>query len=364
MQISKQSFGDLGQHWTPKNIITLMVSLRHNYGSVLEPSAGSGRFMEIIPEAEGIEIDKTVIPKELISRYSIQSFFNFPISKKYDTCIGNPPYVNGKLLSEDWFCSWKPIIPKTANAYLHFIEKSIQHLNNYGELIFIVPSSVLSDTSKGSKLRKKMCLEGAFTHFIFCDKIVKWEKAAIDTVIFRWVKGEKQKQVHTNNGLMTLFEKNGFIWLIDFDLKGIIGDFFKVTVGAAPSRSAFTISNKNTEKKYIQNGSIVMIDEKDIKIWPRRRFTPNIDKIFFLGGPTRKKNIFFYGTSERHLDNVLIPKIKIDCEKAALILNDWFLKNGEKLKIIIGGRWSIGIKQFEHCPIDNELYSKLLTIIF
>ncbi len=60
-------------------------------------------------------------------------FFDYPIFQKFDTIIGNPPYIRyrdipeatrNKLSSE--------LFDERSNLYLFFIEKSIQHLNDGG----------------------------------------------------------------------------------------------------------------------------------------------------------------------------------------------------------------------------------------
>ena len=363
MKNLKQKTGDLGQHWTPENIVQLMTSLRRNTGDVLEPSAGTGRFLRAIPEAIGVEIDPSVIPADIRDRYVLGSFFDFGIGHKFETCIGNPPYVNGKLLTPDWFGTWRPEIPITANAYLHFIEKCIQHLSDRGELIFIVPSTLFSETSKGSKLRSKMCSSGAFTDVIFADSLVQWDTAAVSTIVFRWEKGAEQNVVRTNRGEKYLFESNGFVWLVDFEVHGVFGDFFKATVGAAPSSEALKNSDSEGAASYIRNGVPVPVDETQIDSWPRKKFTKIGPKIFFLGGPTRKTARFFSGTTNRHIDHALIPLENMDCVAGAALIDEWFRKNADGLDLMDDGRWSIGEKQFENCPSDKHLKKALLDLV-
>jgi hypothetical protein len=101
------------------------------------------------------------------------------------------------------------------------------------------------------------------------------------------------------------------------------------------------------------------VDETNVKSWPRPRLTPEQDKIFFIGGPTRKDPRFFFGRSPRHMDYALLPKASIDCKKAADVINTWFSDKGTLLGLIIGGRWNAGVKQLENCPIDAELKENL-----
>ena len=79
-------------------------------------------------------------------------FLSVDISAKYDTIIGNPPYVK----------------TKGGNLYLDFIEKCYRLLNPGGELIFIVPSDFIKLTSS-SKIINTMMENGTFTHIIHID---------------------------------------------------------------------------------------------------------------------------------------------------------------------------------------------------
>ena len=261
MKNNKQKFGDLGQHWTADKTIDLMISLIKNHGSILEPAAGSGKFVQRFPECIAIEIDELVIPNNLREQYIICNFFDYEISNLFETIIGNPPYVAGKLLDQEWFSNWKGISPKNSNSYIHFIEKCISHLEDNGELIFIVPSSFLSATSRGKELRKKMVLEGAFTDIII--KNVEWEEAAIETLIFRWQKGLKQGIVKTDKGNIHLYEKNGFIWLLNFNPLGVLGDYFKATVGSAPLKEDVENGNfSSVYGEYVLDGKFIKVCEK------------------------------------------------------------------------------------------------------
>jgi hypothetical protein len=351
MKNNKQSIGDLGQHWTPNEIVDKMISLKRNTGKTLEPSAGSGRFVNKIKDITAIEIDKNVVPSDLLSVYNIINFFDYPEYHKFDTVIGNPPYVAGNLLLIEWFSNWKGVCPRTANSYLHFIDKCINHLSENGEIIFIIPSTFFSDTSRGKELRKKMVKLGAFTDVFYCSD-VKWEKASIDTLIFRWEKGLKQDTVLTNRGNKTLFESNGFIWLIDFEPISSMNEWFKPTVGSVPSRIAIETGGPT---KYFCNGQMIGVDESNKKTWSRVHDTKYGPKIFFNGGPCRRWPMIYSGNYDKHLNHVLLPKKELNIEIIESALNDWFKKNGEKLGLIKGGRWSCGIGQIDNCPIDKEL---------
>ena len=134
----------LGQVFTPQFIVAQMLQLRKNFGSVFEPSAGNGAFAKNIPNCVGIEIDSNYCDENSIN----MDFFDYSINNKFDTIIGNPPFVR-----------FQDILPKTknklksalfdgrTNLYMFFIEKCINHLSINGELIFITPRDFLKATS-------------------------------------------------------------------------------------------------------------------------------------------------------------------------------------------------------------------------
>ena len=47
---------ELGQVFTPQNIVENMLSLRKNFGTVLEPSCGDGAFLKNLPNAVGTNV--------------------------------------------------------------------------------------------------------------------------------------------------------------------------------------------------------------------------------------------------------------------------------------------------------------------
>lgn len=361
MQNKNQKKGDLGQVWTPEPIVDKMVNLIQNKGSILEPSAGCGRFVDKLKNITALEIDSTVVSKK--HNYIIKNFFDYSVENKFSTIITNPPYVNGRLLNNSWFGDWNcGVLNKTANAYLHFIEKSIHHLEKNGELIFIIPASFFSDTSFGKPLRNLMFEKGSFTHIYF-ENNIKWDNADIDEIIiFRWQKDLKNNKVRTDKGNKFIINNNGFLWIIDFEPKGKIGDYFKASVGSAPLKADIeNADNSETFDFYVKEGRSIKVCEKNRKNWPRVKDTKKIDKIFFVGRPIRRWPIFFEGNSEKHIDWVLIPKENIDVKKVSSFMNDWFFKNGESLGLIKNGRWKVGIKQIESCPINLEFYNFIKT---
>lgn len=79
----------LGQVFTPQSIVAEMLQMRKNFGRIMEPSCGNGAFFSNIPDCVGIEIDSQHCPKGALN----MDFFDYPLSEKFDTISGNPPYV-------------------------------------------------------------------------------------------------------------------------------------------------------------------------------------------------------------------------------------------------------------------------------
>ncbi|GAA8700558.1 hypothetical protein oki298_13430 [Helicobacter pylori] len=86
----------LGQVFTPKKIVDFMLTLKHNQGSVLEPSAGDGSFLKRLKKAVGIEIDPKICPKNALC----MDFFDYPLENQFDTIIGNPPMSSTRILHQ------------------------------------------------------------------------------------------------------------------------------------------------------------------------------------------------------------------------------------------------------------------------
>ncbi|EJF05956.1 methyltransferase family protein, partial [Thiovulum sp. ES] len=130
----------LGQVFTPQNIVSEMLQLRRNRGTILEPSSGDGAFLQNFDsKAVGIEIDEK---RKFDNRVLTMDFFDYGIENKFETIIGNPPYVRFQDIRFDTkFKLDMKIFDKRTNLYKFFIYKSIQHLEDGGELIFITKTS-------------------------------------------------------------------------------------------------------------------------------------------------------------------------------------------------------------------------------
>lgn len=134
----------LGQVFTPADIVDLMISLRQRSGKVLEPSCGDGAFYKHLEDCDAIELDPRVAPPGAV----VMDFFALPSDRKYQTVLGNPPYVKYQDISP----STRELLDgamfdRRSNLALFFIHKAVQHLDVDGELIFIVPREFIKLTA-------------------------------------------------------------------------------------------------------------------------------------------------------------------------------------------------------------------------
>jgi adenine-specific DNA-methyltransferase len=217
----------LGQYFTVNKILQQKVCdlIKNNPTIILEPSVGCGHLLTKVIEkyktAKFIcyEIDKSlklVLAKQQCSIKVIYGdFLLMPIADKFETIIGNPPYVK----------------TKTGNLYLEFIEKCYNLLLNDGEMIMIVPSDFLKSTS-GTALRNKLLSTGSITDIYHIDDEHLFTDATIDVIVFRYQKGTTGSVVNYNDESNILYN-NGVITIGRSDKKSniMLKDIFNIYVG-------------------------------------------------------------------------------------------------------------------------------------
>lgn len=229
----------LGQFFTRKDIVDKMCSMIENTGRVLEPSCGDGRFLSVIKNCTAIEIDSNICPLDAIN----VDFFSYSMDEKFDTIIGNPPYVK----YQDIFETTKSLlgdyyIDARSNLYLSFMIKCIDHLTDNGELIFIVPRDFIKSTG-AKKLNKRLFNEGSFTHFEETGDEMMFDDANVNSVIFRWVKGRIDKTLYDGR---VFNEHNGMISFSN-DLGELFSELFFIKVGSVSGMDSVFESVIGTE---------------------------------------------------------------------------------------------------------------------
>ncbi len=183
-----------GQVFTPLEVVERMLALRRNQGRVLEPACGDGAFSSYLPNCVAIEIDPAISPHYA----QILDFFAYPETEKFDTIIGNPPYVKARdILHGTRKHLASQLLNGHSNLYLHFIEKCVRHLKPGGELIFITPRDFLKTTGS-AQLNTWLFDQGTITSFDDLGDARIFAGATPNCAIWRFEKGNLTHR--TNDG--------------------------------------------------------------------------------------------------------------------------------------------------------------------
>ncbi|GEM55491.1 restriction endonuclease [Flavobacterium branchiophilum] len=200
-QSKKNKFG---QYFTPKVVAEFMIELATiQYDSkILEPSCGEGVFLEILKQNGFQNIMAYEIDTDLANQFDCvkyESFVTASINQKFDLIIGNPPYIRWKNLENELKkeLSTHPIWNKYFNSlcdYLYiFILKSIELLNENGQLIFICPEYWMNTTHSLS-LRNYMVQNGYFETIYHFNETPIFDKVTVSIIIFKFVKSKQKKE--------------------------------------------------------------------------------------------------------------------------------------------------------------------------
>ncbi|MFW9778375.1 MAG: Eco57I restriction-modification methylase domain-containing protein [Candidatus Heimdallarchaeota archaeon] len=195
----------LGQYFTPRYVAEFMTNLisRLSPRSIIEPAAGTGIFLQLISkrftEAEitGIEIDST-LPNKSDCPIIYQDFFDYPLIHKFSIVIGNPPYVRWKHQSRDKRkrllerSFWGKRMNGLTDLLQPFIFKSVDHLEENGELIFITPK-FWQQTIHSSPLREYLLSQGQLELVVDFNEKTVFPRASLNLIIFKFVKNAENK---------------------------------------------------------------------------------------------------------------------------------------------------------------------------
>lgn len=175
----------LGQVFTPPAVVSSMLDLVKNQGRVLDPSCGDGAFSRELPGCVAIELDPRHCPPGSLNL----DFFAYPEEEKFDTVVGNPPYVKARDISPQTRARLaSQLLNGHANLCLHFIEKCVRHLKPGGELIFITPRDFLKATG-AAMLNTWLFDQGSFTDMIELGDAKIFSGALPNCVIWRFERG-------------------------------------------------------------------------------------------------------------------------------------------------------------------------------
>jgi adenine-specific DNA-methyltransferase len=200
---AKQSTkNQLGQYFTPEAVADFMIGLADisDQSEILEPSCGEGIFLELLQKKgftrlTACEIDNMLASSFPFVRY--ESFVSAKIAGTFDLVIGNPPYIRWKNLKNDLKreLAENPLWNRYCNSlcdYLHiFIIKSIELLNDSGQLIFICPEYWMNTTHSLS-LRNYMIANGCFEEIYHFSETPLFNRVTVSIIIFKYVKGKRK----------------------------------------------------------------------------------------------------------------------------------------------------------------------------
>lgn len=376
-KINKQKKHDKGQYFTTNKFLKQNIYnlIKNNPNIILEPSIGQGDLVDFVKQQKesikfhSYEIDTTI---PLLSSVKTEDvvygdFLEQSINEKYDTIIGNPPYVK----------------TSTGNLYLDFINKCYELLNDNGELIFIVPSDFIKLTC-ATNIINKMLDNGTITDIIHPNDETLFENASIDIIIFRYCKNKNlSNSILYNNEHKYLINTNGIITFSDTNNENmfVLSDYFDIFVGMVTGKESVfkneefgniqILSNKNTTNNYIllenfptnneKLNDYMLSHKRELISRKIRKFTDNnwyqwgalrnfktikklLDKeCIYVNNMSRSKEICFKDKVKLFSGNliIMIPKKKINLDKVVDFINsDKFKKN-----YMYSGRFKIGHKQ-------------------
>lgn len=155
-----------GSYYTPVELTRFMISYlekkQQDFSNVLEPSAGDGRFLPLLlPKAEHIEAieifeEKVTQICQTFNESKVEvkkrNFLDYILEaqKKYTLIIGNPPYINLKMMEKKDIEKAKVLcvqesLPKGTmqNMWLAFVVGASRLVEEDGTIFFVLPMEFL-----------------------------------------------------------------------------------------------------------------------------------------------------------------------------------------------------------------------------
>jgi adenine-specific DNA-methyltransferase len=370
-----------GQVFTPESVVDRMLGLVKNRGRVLEPACGDGAFVSRIPphypEVVAIEVDARHCPDGALN----MDFFTYPESEKFDTIIGNPPYVKARdILPGTRKHFTTQLLDGHANLYLHFIEKCVRHLKPGGELIFITPREFLKATG-AARLNTWLYDQGTLTDFEDLGDARVFEDVVPNCAIWRFEKGNLKHRMSDGRRMVAA---GGQILLTRGIYSVPLNRVFAVKVGAvsgadeifanAELGNADFVCSKTAQtgelrrmifdaplpyleqfKERLLARRVTKVDESNWWKWGRRHHVSDAPRIY-VNSKTRNPKPFFTHPCTHYDGSVmaLFPHRKLkpaEMERLAEMLNevDW-----HELGFVCDGRFLFAQRSLENALLPED----------
>lgn len=368
---------DLGQVFTNRDTVDNMFLLKQNDGRVLEPSAGDGAFSNrLTGNFVAVELDGKVCPEYALN----MDFFDYSVEEKFDTIIGNPPYVKYQDIPDET----KDKLPKDlfdarSNLYLFFIYKSILHLNDGGELIFIVPRDFLKATSS-LRLNEFIYNNGTITDLIEIGDEIIFNGATPNTVIFRFEKDNFLRKTSDGKDFQIV---NGQLLFTTNKYDVEFNNLFNVKVGGiSAANKTFTHESGNKDfvcsstvldgktrrmfyntpakelepyKDELINRKIKKFTEDNWYMWGRNYYVSDKNRVY-VNLMTRVNKPFFLSDAKAYDGAILaiFPKFETNDDDMVEIVNLLNSVNWEELGFVCDGRYLFSQRQLENTVLPDE----------
>ena len=369
----------LGQVFTPAAVVEQMLALRRRFGRTLDPAAGEGAFSSRIPGCEAIEIDAAIAPPGA----RVMDFFALPLSEKFDTIIGNPPYVRYQdislhtraLLDHEMF-------DRRSNLYLHFIAKAVRHLRPGGELIFIVPREFTKLTA-ARRLNAFLYEQGDITDFIDLGDARIFGAHTPNCAIFRFERGRFERYLTDGRRFALVDGQLMFLRgeyrvplaaLFDVKVGAVSGadDVFEHPEGNAEFVCSTTIDDGSTRrmifeiphphllafKQRLLRRRVRAFDESNWWRWGRLHHISDAPRVY-VNCKTRRPRPFFVHDCPNYDGSILalFPRLPgLDVALAADMLNDSV--DWAELGFVCDGRYLFTQRTLQNCllpPVFDKL---------
>lgn len=344
-----------GQFFSKNPVIREVIhSLIANNGSLMEPSVGEGDLIFGLENRQPTLIDFKPKVNEINGIPVIESdFFEYSLDNKFNTIVGNPPFVKYKLLDDSVKMNVEHYnYNKKSNLYYFFIHKCIEQLEDGGELIFITPKEFMFNVG-AIVLRTFMFENGTITHFIDCGGKKLFSDASVPSLcIFRFEKGNTTRNTKFwetldsyVSGDVCIEKELSFIndqfSFGSNQATSILSDFFDVKVGVVSGMDDFYLTDREHDGVFVHKfrtnagyKNYYFFDDKDINEVPddiRQMFISNKEKLINRKIKKYTENDWWKYGAVRNLDNMLSDKNRIYVAPKTRIPNPFFLGDPNEL---------------------------------